>query len=63
MNGQEQPNHFDAHKNELCEQEQYILNMIKFELDTHPVFYDIIEVFMAQGILYTSDCIDRNGMQ
>ena len=37
--------------------------MIKFELDTHPVFYDIIEIFMAQGILYTSDCIDRNGIQ
>jgi len=46
---------FNAKKNELCEQEQYILNTIDFDLDNYPVFYDIVEMFMAQGILYSSD--------
>ena len=26
-----------------------------FEFDTFPLFYDIIEMFMAQGLLFTSD--------
>lgn len=29
--------------------------MIGFELDNSPVFMDIIEIFMAQGILFTCD--------
>ena len=33
----------------------YILNLTKFEFDSYPVFYDIIEIFMAQGLLYSSD--------
>lgn len=24
-------------------------------MDTYPVFYDIVEMFMAQGIIYSSD--------
>lgn len=43
---------FDSKKNELCEQEQYILNLIDFELDSYPLFYDIIEILMAQGVMY-----------
>jgi len=35
--------------------------MIGFELDNHPVFMDIMEIFMAQGILYTSDFTELNG--
>lgn len=46
----------------MCEQEQYILNLIGFELDCYPVFMDIIEIFMAQGILFTSDHV-MNGEQ
>ena len=48
---------FDAQKNELCEQEQYILNTVGFELDTFPIFMDVTEILMAQGVLYTSDFI------
>lgn len=29
--------------------------MIGFELDNSPVFMDIVEIFMAQGILFTCD--------
>lgn len=32
-----------------------ILNEIGFDLDSYPTFFDIVEIFMAQGILYTSD--------
>ena len=46
---------FDACKNELCQQEQVILNMISFDLDSYPLFVDIVEIFMAQGVLYTTD--------
>ena len=46
---------YNARKNELCEAEMYILNLTKFEFDSYPVFYDIIEIFMAQGLLYSSD--------
>jgi hypothetical protein len=52
---------FDAQKNELCEQEQYILNLIGFGLDNYPIFFDIAEIFMAMGILYTTDFLDVNG--
>ena len=38
---------FNSCKNELCEQEHYILNLIGFEFDTYPLFYDIVEIFMA----------------
>lgn len=46
---------FDSKKNELCEQEQYILNLIEFELDSYPLFYDIIEILMAQGVMFKND--------
>ena len=52
---------FDAHKNELCEQEQYILNTISFDMDTYPIFYDITEMFMAMGILFTTDTLEVDG--
>jgi hypothetical protein len=48
---------FDARKNELCEQEQNILNSIAFEMDSQPLFYDILEILMAQGIIFSSDQI------
>lgn len=47
LNGQGNSEKFDAKKNELCEQEQYILNTIEFDLDCYPVFFDIVEIFMA----------------
>lgn len=46
---------FNAKKNELCEQEQNILNLVVFEFDTYPLFFDIVEMFMAQGVMFTSD--------
>lgn len=61
MNGGQGSEKFDAHKNELCEQEQYILNLIGFGLDNYPIFFDIAEIFMAMGILYTTDQLDVNG--
>ena len=39
----------------------YILNLIKFELDTYPVFFDIVEIFMAQGLLFTNDTQNYDG--
>lgn len=48
---------FNAKKNELCEQEQYILNLVVFEFDTFPLFFDIVEMFMAQGVMFTSDMV------
>lgn len=48
---------FNAKKNELCEQEQYILNLVVFEFDTYPLFYDIVEMFMAQGVMFTTDFV------
>jgi hypothetical protein len=56
-----QSQRFDARKNELCEQEQYVLNLIAFDLDTYPVFYDIIDLFMTQGLIYTGDQMMSNG--
>jgi hypothetical protein len=55
MNGHRPPDRFNARKNELCEQEMYVLNLLKFEFDTVPLFYDVIEMFMAQGLLFTTD--------
>lgn len=26
-----------------------------FDLDTFPLFYDIVEILMAQGVIYTND--------
>ena len=46
---------FNSKKNELCEQEGYILNLIKFDMDTYPLFIDITEIFLAMGILFTND--------
>ena len=55
QNGNDRDSRFNPCKNELVEQEGIILNMISFELDNFPIYQDIIMVFMAQGILYTSD--------
>jgi hypothetical protein len=30
-------------------------------MDTYPVFFDITEIFMAMGILYTTDNLEVNG--
>lgn len=46
---------FNSKKNELVAQETAILNEIGFDLDSYPTFFDIVEIFMAQGILYTND--------
>ena len=46
---------FNSKKNELVAQETVILNEIGFDLDSYPSFFDIVEIFMSQGILYTSD--------
>lgn len=32
-----------------------ILNLIGFDLDSFPFFYDIVEIMMCQGILFTND--------
>lgn len=32
-----------------------ILNNIGFDLDSFPTFFDIVELLMAQGIVFTSD--------
>ena len=47
MNGGPMSQKFNAKKNELCEQEHYILNLVIFEFDTYPLFFDIVEIFMA----------------
>ena len=60
--GESDPNmRFNAKKNELCEQEQYILNLLAFELDNYPLFIDIVEMFMAMGIIYTGDFVGQDG--
>ena len=46
---------FNSKKNELVAQETMILNEIGFDLDSYPTFFDIVEIFMAQGILYSKD--------
>ena len=28
-----------------------------FEFDTYPLFFDIVEMFMAQGVMFTSDMV------
>ena len=55
MNGRMVEQKFNAKKNELCEQEHYILNLVIFEFDTYPLFFDIVEIFMAQGVMFTAD--------
>ena len=55
MDGKRPNERFNAKKNELVEQEHYILNLLMFEFDTFPLFYDIVEMFMAQGLLFTTD--------
>ena len=55
INGRPVEQRFNAKKNELCEQEHYILNLVLFEFDTYPLFYDIVEIFMAQGVMFTTD--------
>lgn len=32
-----------------------ILNLIGFDLDSFPSFFDIVEILMAQGIVFSSD--------
>ena len=36
---------FDCKKNELIEQESIVLNELKFELNSNPSFFDIVEIF------------------
>ena len=48
-------NGFNSKKNDLVAEETKILNEIGFDLDSYPNFYDIVEIFMAQGILFTAD--------
>jgi hypothetical protein len=35
--------------------------MISFEMDSQPLFYDILEILMAQGIIFSSDQIVQMG--
>lgn len=65
MGGAPPPGHplsntFNYKKNELVEQEQYILNLVKFEFDTYPLFFDIVELFMSQGVMFTNDQITQD---
>lgn len=46
---------FNSKKNELVACETTILNSVNFDMDSHPTCFDIIEIFMAQGVLYTTD--------
>ena len=46
---------FNSKKNDLVAQETVILNELGFDLDTYPTYFDVVEVFMAQGCLYTTD--------
>ena len=46
---------FNSKRNELVAQEVLILNEIGFDMDSFPTSFDIIEIFMAQGILFTTD--------
>jgi hypothetical protein len=46
---------FNSKKNELVAMEVQILNAIGFDMDSYPSSFDIIEIFMAQGILFTTD--------
>lgn len=44
-------------------QEGTILNELGFELDTYPTFFDVVEIFMAQGVVYTSDALEHDGIR
>lgn len=46
---------YNSRKNELITLEKTILNTVSFDLDSYPSFFDIVEIFMSQGILYSSD--------
>lgn len=35
--------------------------MIGFEMDSFPIFYDIIEILMAQGVIFTTDQTIKTG--
>ena len=37
------------------------MNLLGFELDNYPLFIDIVEIFMAMGIIYTSDYVSHDG--
>jgi hypothetical protein len=39
----------------MSEWEQIILNQIDFQMDSYPVIYDIVEIILSQGILFSSD--------
>lgn len=36
---------YDCKKNELIEYESIVLNELSFELNNHPSFFDIVEIF------------------
>ena len=54
---------FNGKRNELVAQEGVILNEVGFELDTFPTFFDVVEVFMAQGVVYTTDRVEGREIQ
>lgn len=39
------------------------MNEIGFDMDSHPTFFIIVEILMAQGIMYTSDKHFQSTMQ
>jgi hypothetical protein len=55
LTGKDEVQGFNSKKNELVSQEVQILKEIGFDMDGFPSFFDVIEIFMAQGILFTSD--------
>lgn len=46
---------YNSKKNELVSQETVILNEVGFDMDSHPTFFTIVEILMAQGILFSTD--------
>lgn len=46
---------YSSKKNELVAQEAIILNEIDFSMDDAPAYFDMVEILMYQGILYSSD--------
>ena len=54
---------FNSKRNELVSQETTILNEIGFDMDSHPTFFAIVEILMAQGILFNTDKHFQQPMQ
>jgi hypothetical protein len=54
---------FNAKRNELTTHEGVILNEVGFELDTFPTFFDVVEIFMAQGVVFSTDRSDGQPLE